>query len=192
MPLVTCPGCARRIELDDEDLQLLAVHCLRCGTNLDPRTGYPVIFVQTPPPGGPWSRPEPPPFPDPLPLKTRPNSNAAVAIVACTIIGALLLCAGLVVKHVKQGGGLPGTRGGIAEGEDPYAPDCAIIRAWLREHYGDVEVVSWGRRGIHRFAALDDFVTLSVRFRVGGERRAMYGHFTIGPGNIVKSASVSD
>jgi hypothetical protein len=77
--------------------------------------------------------------------------------------------------------------------EDPYTPDCAIIRKWLATNYGGgVEVTSWGTRTINRTGGLGDSVVLSARFRVKGDRGTKEGIFIIGPGDVVESASVSD
>jgi hypothetical protein len=75
---------------------------------------------------------------------------------------------------------------------DPYSPDCAIIRTWLKANYGEVEVVSWGHRTISHNLQLGGSVTLSVRFRVKGERGTKSGFFIIGPGDIVESSTISD
>ena len=44
MPSAICPGCARKIELSFNDLDLASVRCVRCDTHLDPRTGQRVII----------------------------------------------------------------------------------------------------------------------------------------------------
>jgi hypothetical protein len=75
---------------------------------------------------------------------------------------------------------------------DPYNPDCRIIRAWLKRHYGSkVNVVSWGNRTTTRNVHLGDHVTLSVSFRVGAGGTKT-GFFVIGGWNTVESATISD
>jgi hypothetical protein len=74
--------------------------------------------------------------------------------------------------------------------KDPYSPDCAIVRRWLRDNYSDAEVESWGQRAITRNPELGDHVTLSVRFRTKGRTKSAF--FIIGAGDIVESATVTD
>jgi hypothetical protein len=126
--------------------------------------------------------------PSPPPSRTRP---AAVAVIIAVGLVCLLIL-GLVLPRSAKESRDSASTSQDSTAKDPYAPDCAIIRAWLKDHYGEVEVVSWGRRNIHRFAQLDDYVTLSVRFRLKGERRTKSGYFIIGAGDIVQSAHLSD
>lgn len=118
----------------------------------------------------------------------------AAALMVLIIVGALTTAG----RH-KQGAPPRGADQDRAKTEgkglprpDPYSPDCAIIRAWLKRQEGEVEVVSWGRRTIMRSLELGDHVTLSARWRRQGEWRSKSGLFTIGPGDIVINVVISD
>jgi hypothetical protein len=76
--------------------------------------------------------------------------------------------------------------------EDPYSPDCAVIRKYLKAHYGEVEVTSWGSRTITDNTVLGGHASLAVYFRCKGESKIQYGFFIIGPGDLVESATISD
>jgi hypothetical protein len=115
----------------------------------------------------------------------------------------VLGCLGVIGMATSSGtGAKPGSPGrptksapeADASASDPYDPDCAIVRRWLRANYGSVEAVSWGKRTISRMSAagLGDTVTLTATFRVKGERGKKTGLFIIGPGDVVISSSISD
>jgi len=117
---------------------------------------------------------------------TSPTGKTVVTVVAISIVACLFVLALFATKRIS----LPDapTRTGH---DDPYSPDCAIIRGWLKRQYGDVEVISWGTRTITRSAAFGDSVTLTVRFRAG-KGGVCSGFFIIGPGDVVESATIQD
>jgi len=80
----------------------------------------------------------------------------------------------------------------ISADKDPYTPDCGIIRAWLKDKYGEVEIVSWGKRVINRNPELGDHVTLTVRFKKTGQSQVKSGRFIIGAFDVVESANIAD
>ena len=73
--------------------------------------------------------------------------------------------------------------------EDPYPADCAVVRSWLRENYGDdVEVTSWGLRTAAADPKRGDCVTIGCRFRPkGGRTKSAF--FVIGPDGAVLDVS---
>ena len=40
----------------------------------------------------------------------------------------------------------PARARGVQPNDDPYPKDCAAIRGWLKQRYGEVEIKRWGRR----------------------------------------------
>jgi hypothetical protein len=68
---------------------------------------------------------------------------------------------------------------------DPYKTDCAIIRRWLRDRYGEVEVVSWGNQTLFHSQHFGDTTRVTVRFRVKGHHAIQSGAFHIDASNQV-------
>jgi hypothetical protein len=121
------------------------------------------------------------------PERRRPAARfpflTVIAVVGGTMLGLALLS--LLVDQAAR------PPAGVQPQHDPYDPDCAIVRRWLRQQYGDVEIVSWGRRTIFRSEYLGGSVHLSCRFRVkGGAVRS--GSFTIDASNMVVSSRIDD
>ncbi len=129
----------------------------------------------------------PPSPPDSEPQK--PSQSTGLLIVGAVILLSTCYLGGLLFSSNHQNSS---NRTRQSAREDPYSPDCAIIRSWLKRNYGEVEVVFWGERTIHHNAALGGSVILSVRFRTAGDTRSKHGLFIIGPGDIVESATISD
>jgi hypothetical protein len=73
-----------------------------------------------------------------------------------------------------------------------YSPDCALIRSWLRAHYGEVEVCSWGERTVFRDPDGSGHIHLNCLFRRKGTSHTLSGHFVIGPKNVLESSMVQD
>ncbi len=129
--------------------------------------------------------------PDVIPCEPRPKTSSAAALALGVMVLAFCLLASvlglLVGPRQEQGGSTTAT---AKPREDPYTPDCAIIRAWLKRSYGEVEVTSWG----HRTVVITPFggsASLSCRFRRPGERTKS-GFFTIGPYDTVETSVISD
>jgi len=74
--------------------------------------------------------------------------------------------------------------------DDPYSPDCDIIRKWLKRHEGDVKVLSWGKRTVVRDLHLGGQARLDARWRRGSHTKT--GHFTIGSYDTVENVVISD
>lgn len=75
---------------------------------------------------------------------------------------------------------------------DPYPQDCAIIRTYLKKQYGDIEIVSWGRRSLWNNEVLGGRSTIHVRFRQRGQSHVLSATITIGPRDQVENAFVSE
>lgn len=113
-------------------------------------------------------------------------------LAAFGIVGGLLLCGGCIGLGALLPRSIPvESSRADATAKDPYSPDCAIVRAWLKDHYGQVKVTSWGRRTITRSPELGDSVSLSVWFQTK-DGRSKNGFFLIGAGDVVEHASISD
>ncbi len=199
MSAVHCPGCRRRIDLSEDEMQQqVRVECAQCGKMFRVRAPLPLTTLYT-------KEEEAPSVPVlPVPSYTAPRPRSRLPLVLAVSVGPvlLLLCCGggLLLPHVPHPPELSGKRivqPGPAPtksvgADDPYAPDCAIIRAWLKQHQGDVEVASWGWRTISNDRDLGGHVTLSCRFRRKGEWKTQSGFFIIGPGDVVESSTITD
>jgi hypothetical protein len=212
---VICPGCGREIALPVNEVGTMiecarcdtrfiaeqeidrATHCVRCGGQLHNRVPCPVrqahlcsemcLRVHT---RGCQSPASPSTAADPGGGPAGQSWNVPITCAVITACLIALACCGAILK-------LPGweaheTAKAAAAADDPYAPDCAIIRDWLKQHYGEIEVVSWGRRTVTESREFGGHATLSVRFRVKGEKRTKTGFFVIGPWDNVESSTISD
>ena len=162
MPFVNCPGCGREIPVYDGEWGT-PFECAVCDTP----------FV-----------PEPPPDPEPVP---EPPRRRPLAVAVAVVLGALFVV-GLLLRFAGEAS----DQSHGAAHNDPYSPDCAIVRDYLKVQYGEVEVISWGQRTISRSAVLGDHASLTVRFRVSGSNGTKFGLFIIGPGDVVESATITD
>jgi hypothetical protein len=170
MPVVICPGCGREIDLSPEDLAL-TIECAVCDTRFEP---------------GAATTAAAPPMPD-------RSSAAHVGLIAFGVAVLLFAaCGGMLFLSRLPPSGVSSLDTAKPTNDDPYDPDCAIIRAWLKQHEGEVEVTHWGRRSIHQSTEFGGHVYLSARWRVKGQNYTKEGLFIIGPGDIVESVHISD
>lgn len=90
-----------------------------------------------------------------------------LASVGFAIPVGFALCCGCLVWIARQPA--PSVhRGGIQSKDDPYPDDCAVVRAWLKDKYGKVEIRRWGRGGLTGIAGLGEYRTFTVRFQQPG------------------------
>src|SRR5262245_27299275 len=152
-----CPRCNQRFQIPTpaEHFPAPSSHTVLAPLHPEQPTSIAPPPVQSPVPA----------VPDDSPAEyatLAPQRRANPASVAGLILAGLVFLAvlGLLMSLSSKARRESSHTSRDSAANDPYAPDCAIIRAWLKNQYGeDVEVVSWGRRNIHRFAQLDDHVT---------------------------------
>jgi hypothetical protein len=112
--------------------------------------------------------------------------------VAGLLFGLLIVAVAWRASRVGWPDLTPDSSSHIKEKDDPYTPDCAIIRKWLAANEGDVEVTHWGNRTIHQSAAFGGSVHLSATWHIKGQRWTKHGYFTIGPWDNVDSVTIDD
>jgi hypothetical protein len=121
-------------------------------------------------------------------------SPRVLTAIILSSLGAFLLV--ILIVTSRAGGHnrreRPERKNYVEPADDPNAADCKIVREWLNQKYGKVEIVSWGRRTLSHLQGLGDYATISAVFRLEGSRTTMRGLFTIGPSDTVENATISD
>ena len=133
---------------------------------------------------------DPPPSP-----RLQPGIKIALGIIGACLLGSCCVFSCVLASLIPRDLASPGSA--AKQSDDPaendhYKPDCAIIRTYLKQRYGEIEVVSWGKRSIWNNEVPGDHAMLSCRFRRQVERRTRSGDFTIGPYNTVENAFLRD
>jgi hypothetical protein len=108
------------------------------------------------------------------------------------VLAVFALCGGVMFLASGQGKLVDavGAAGVAPATGDPY-PECAAVRAYLKDKFAAADVVSWERRVVFDNPSTDGFVTIDIKWRKprGPIKRA---YFQIDPSNIVASATFPD
>lgn len=182
---VVCPHCSASLDVEPRGVGQ-PIDCPNCGGAVlleAPAADQPTATYHAPVPHAPLVAS--------LPPRTSPAPRRPLLIGGCSCLLVIALGAPCLVGMLVSGKDSR-SHGGLAVEKDPYSPDCRIVRDYLRGQYGEVEIVSWGKRSIHRDLDLGGHVTLTARFRCRGERKVRSGFFIIGPGDILETASIQD
>jgi hypothetical protein len=131
-----------------------------------------------------FTRDEPPPHPGRRRRKTVGLSALAAVGLAVALMGGMFLFTTVLDRLDNPPA--------LSPQNDPYREDCAIVRKWLREKYGEVDIVSWGQRTTFRSQHSGDTSRLTVRFRRKGGRSILSGSFHIDALNQIVYSVIDD